>query len=415
MLPPVLEIYVIFHPGDATGLQIAHELFEHFHGTTFSGLIGGAVAVYFRSHAWPRGDGPPRIILLPEDEGSNGTRPAQLVVLVPVLSVSLARELETGGDWCEYMQRLIRAQASHPQRVAILPIWADNAQLEGSRLFGLFEQYQQVGTPLGGGGSEPPVELQCRDIAQGIVQFIGGAESRLQVFISHTGRTAPGEEDVPELIQLVKEIIGETHLRRFFDANDLQPGRNWDDTLRREAAKSALLSIRTDLYASRAWCQREMLIAKAAGMPIVILDSLGRGEERGSFLMDHLPRIPVREIDGRWSKPDIRRSLNLLVDECLKRAVWNLQRKLALDSGDLGVSWWAPHAPEPVTLAAWLQEQQQEGVTVVGETDLLILHPDPPLGLDERESLTRMVRLMGHRGGFEIMTPRGLAARGAYA
>ncbi|MEY2933853.1 MAG: hypothetical protein RL033_4602 [Pseudomonadota bacterium] len=29
-------------------------------------------------------------------------------------------------------------------------------------------------------------------------------------------------------------------------------------------------------------------------MPIVILDALGRGEPRGSFLLDHVPRIAVR-------------------------------------------------------------------------------------------------------------------------
>jgi len=45
-----------------------------------------------------------------------------------------------------------------------------------------------------------------------------------------------------------------------------------------------------------------MLIAKRAGMPIVILDAPVLGEERGSFLMDHVPRVPVRlEADRRKS------------------------------------------------------------------------------------------------------------------
>ena len=81
-----------------------------------------------------------------------------------------------------------------------------------------------------------------------------------------------------------------------------------------------------------------MLIAKRAGMPVVILDSLGHGEERGSFLMDHIPRIPVREAKGRWSKVDIRRGLNLLVDECLKRAIWGVQQSLAMNRDDLGIA-----------------------------------------------------------------------------
>ena len=64
-----------------------------------------------------------------------------------------------------------------------------------------------------------------------------------------------------------------------------------------------LLAIRTDLYASRDWCQREMLIAKRAGMPVVIMDALGRGEERGSFLMDHVPRVPLRPSAAGWMRP----------------------------------------------------------------------------------------------------------------
>src|SRR5258708_22783505 len=43
MLPPVLEIYIAWHPGDAPGRTIAGEIVEHFHGTAFTGLIGGAV------------------------------------------------------------------------------------------------------------------------------------------------------------------------------------------------------------------------------------------------------------------------------------------------------------------------------------------------------------------------------------
>jgi hypothetical protein len=156
-----------------------------------------------------------------------------------------------------------------------------------------------------------------------------------------------------------------------------------------------------------------MLTAKVAGMPIVILDSLGRGEERGSFLMDHLPRIPVREMNGEWSKADIRRGLNLLVDECLKQAVWRVQKDLAASRSDIEVGWWAPHAPEPITITHWLRDTASHPNFVLGQADLRVLHPDPPLGPDELQVLEDMLRLMGHDGAFEVTTPRGLAARGA--
>src|SRR5205814_710202 len=117
--------------------------------------------------------------------------------------------------------------------------------------------------------------------------------------------------------------------------------------------------------------------------------------------------------EAGWSKIDIRRSLNLLVDECLKRAIWAVQQSLVAARNDLRISWWAPHAPEPVTLVHWLRGRIEHGVSVLGDDDLRILHPDPPLGPDERDSLAEMVALMGHHGKLDVLTPRALSARGA--
>ncbi len=411
MLPPVLEIYVVHHPDDLGGAEAASQIFAHFHGTSFSGLVGGAIEVYARSHPWQIDHVMPRPIPYPDLAQPNGVPTARLVAVVPVLSLQLAQAVQR-TEWEPYIESLVDAQMRLPGQIGIFPLAVDEA-CNGSLLADLLQQHQRLAAPSGLGEQEPSQELLCRDLAQGIAQMILGSDARLQVFISHTRRTGSHEEDIPALIRIVREIIGDTRLSHFFDANDLQPGRDWDTELRQQAASSALLALRTDLYASRAWCQREMLIAKQAGMPVVILDSLGRGEERGSFIMDHIPRIPVRDIEGSWSKDDIRRGLNLLVDECLKRALWRVQQDLAANRQDLAIAWWAPHAPEPVTLAHWLRERQDAGQPVLGANALRILHPDPPLGPDERASLLELCSLMGHTGPLEIMTPRALSARGA--
>src|SRR5215467_4657050 len=49
VLPPILELYVVWHPGDAAGQAVAQQLIDHFRGSAYSGLIGGAVDVYVRS------------------------------------------------------------------------------------------------------------------------------------------------------------------------------------------------------------------------------------------------------------------------------------------------------------------------------------------------------------------------------
>jgi hypothetical protein len=150
-----------------------------------------------------------------------------------------------------------------------------------------------------------------------------------------------------------------------------------------------------------------MRIAKQAGLPVVILDALGRGEERGSFLMDHVPRVPVHGDKDGWRDADIRLGLNLLVDECLKRVLWRRQAEMAQGRPNLvDVAWWAPHAPEPLTLSNWLAEERAAG-RPHDAGDLVILHPDPPLGPDEKLVLEQIAARR-----LDIMTPRLLAARG---
>jgi len=235
---------------------------------------------------------------------------------------------------------------------------------------------------------------------------------RIQVFISHTKQASAPEEDVAGLVEAVVTTFGHTRLRFYFDARDLQPGEDWDEALRANAATGALLALRTDQYASREWCQREMVIAKRRGLPVVILDSLGQGEERGSYLLDHVARIPVTKTGGYWSSDQILRCLNHLVDECLKRALWLRQGILAQDRADLNVAWWAPHAPELLTLSEWLEDKMASGGIPPRDLPIRILHPDPPLGPEEVIALKRLVSLAGVPNELDIMTPRLLAARG---
>jgi hypothetical protein len=412
MLPPVLEIYVVWHPEDAGGAGLADELLRHFHGTAFTGLIGGAVEVYVRTAGWRGGgDDAPRPIPMPHLPTVNGVAHAQLTVVVPVLGNELAHAVQPGkGPWHEYALEILAGQRASPDRVAVFPMVLDRGAVEGTELGRLLNRFHGVGR--GSAGDEPEVDRRCRDLSQAITQFAGDiAQERLTVFISHTNQ--PGHPDhavVGDLIDTVRAIVGRTRLSEFFSTNALRVGVDWSEELTASAATSALLALRTDLYASRAWCQREMLVAKRAGMPVVVLDALGAGEERGSFLMDHVPRIPVRQRGGVWLEPDIRRGVNQLVDECLKRTLWLRQSGLAASRPDLGIDWWAPHAPEPVTLAAWLAAERAAGREPAGA--VRILHPDPPLGPDEKSALDQIAMIGGLSAPLDILTPRSLAARG---
>lgn len=408
MLPPVAEVYVVWHPDDTAGGEIARRILEHFHGTPFSGLVGGAVEVYARSRGWGGKADAPRPIPLPGGSPT-GLDVAGLVAVVPVLDQGLASAVESGrGPWWDYIRQIADQRTRFPNRVGVFPIVSDDAGVRETAAYRVLGQFQELGRYMPGYGDMWIGHL-LRDLTQGMAQLALGGQ-RLTVFVSHTYSAQHGEPMMSELISSVRSTIHDTRLREFFDASTLQPGEAWSESLRERAATSAMMAVRTDHYASRAWCQDEMLIAKRAGMPIVILDALTRGDERGSFLMDHVPRVPVRHVGEGWQQEAIVRSLALLVNECLKRALWWRQQQLAHSESDLHVAWWAPHAPEPATLVEWLT-REKTSLRLAADRPLRIMHPDPPLGPGETEVLAQLATLAGITAPLEIMTPRLLAAR----
>ncbi len=414
MLPPVLELYVVWHPDDRKGAKVANEFFEHFHGSAFTGLIGEAIEVFVRSQGWRSKDDAPRPIPSEQDPLPNGVEPAQFVAIVPLMGTGMAAGVESSaGPWYSYIEKMVQSAEEMSERIGLFPYLLDPGAVDGTVLGALLNPYQRIAvSPLDPDG-ESEETLRCRDLAQGVAQLLSKEEGRLTVFISHTKHHLPTPaEETAELIALVRQVVADTRLREFFDASDIQPGRDWGAELRSKAATSALVAIRTDLYSSREWCQREILLAKNAGMPIVTMDALQSGEERGSFLMDHVPRIPVRTTQGQWSKQDINQALNRLIDECLKRVLWIHQEELSRNTPGLDIAWWAPYAPEPLTLVHWLKEAERAGILPGEDTNIRILHPAPPLGPDEELVLQQLLSLYLQQGTLDIMTPRLLAARG---
>jgi len=411
VLPPVLEIYALWHPDDPVGEELAQELIDHFHGTAFSGLIGGAVEIYVRSAPWREPGGPPRPMPFQEPL-PYGLPSAELTVVVPFLGLGMASVVEAGDEgWTGYLQTLLAARSAEPYEIGVFPFVIDPAAVDGTALGELFVDIQRIGHPDDLAPADQAPRQRCRDLAQAIAQLADGpGDEVLTVFISHT-KKATGEEGESHVLRIdrVRRAIQHTHLREYFDASDLQPGVDWAEELRAKSATSALLGVRTDLYATREWCQREVSVAKRAGMPVVMIDALQGGEERGSFLMDHVPRVAGHpEADG-ISEAAILEALGVLVDECLKRELWRRQLALSGDE-DLEVAWWAPHAPEPLTFVDWIHQARSEEELPAGK--LRILHPDPPLGPDELAALVEIASIAGLEDGIEVLTPRGLAARG---
>ena len=217
MLPPVLEIYVVWHPDDTEGGRLAEWLLAHFRGTPYAGLVGGAVEVYARSVPWgPDSDSPrplPFHVPLP-----HGLPPARVTAVVPVVGARLARAVEDEcSDWRAYLANMRTIAETSPAPIGVFPVrLRGSVDGELARLIGDLQQLDRV-------SAEDPATL-CRELSQSIAQLVHDPfGDRLTVFISHTKRHSPAEEPdyVDDLVARVRETIGATHLQTYFDAADV--------------------------------------------------------------------------------------------------------------------------------------------------------------------------------------------------
>jgi hypothetical protein len=398
---PILEVYVVWHPRDGTlGRQASGAIASHFHTATFSGLAGGAVEVYMRSEGWARSAGPPRPLPI-TTRYPHGLPGAEFTAIVPVLGTWMARAVRDDPEWSRYVREIFESHGK--DGVGVYPLRDPASELGGSELLELSDHVKALSD-----GSARDATTLCRELAQAVTQSLDrsdGERDRIQVFVSHTKHQSIQEldEDGPRLFDEVRKVISDTRLGHFFDASDMQSGELVQSQIDAELGHGAVLAIRTDRYSGRAWTQHEMLVAKRGDLPIVTLHALRGGEDRGSFLMDHVPSVPC-DLDD--PAPAILRALNRIVDEALKRSLWRAQ---SVYIGDGGFDWLPVHAPEPVTLVRWLRGHRD---AAGDDPHVWILHPDPPLGPQERDVIVELCALAGFTENVDVLTPRTFAARG---
>lgn len=404
MFLPILEIYIIRDFKDEKGSELADKIIGHFRGSPYTGLIQGAVEVFDLHQGWYGDDGPPRPIPSDRNPLPNNLEQARFTAIVPILGIELAQSVQGNDSWKNYVNEIVQLIEDDPQRFSIFPVLVNgnhSSQIHVSYLYNRLGRYQAI--------RFSSHDSLCLDLTQGIAQWLLKERERITVFISHAKHNDNASNRYTnDLIQSILYIIQKTHLDKFFDAIELQPGCDWEKKLCKNAATSAFLGLRTDSYFGRQWCQKEILIAKSQGMPVVILAALDQGDRRGSFLLDHVPIIPVRfNESGALNENHILRAINLLIDGCLKRALWSHQKDLFTSRSFVQPAWWAHQPPEPMTLVHWFAANQS--CLPVG--DIKVLHPEPSLLPSEQSVLQQMFFFMSGRV-LDLMTPRQMASRG---
>ena len=209
----------------------------------------------------------------------------------------------------------------------------------------------------------------------------------VMLFLSHA--KADGEE----LAKTLRNFIESTSaVQSFFDANDIAPGFNFQSELEGNIERSVLVVLQTDSFASRAWCRREVLWAKRKGCPLIIINAVERGEERGFPYLGNAPSLRIQSVDDTWCRKIIRMALKEMLSHLWFRENLKTLVSVGLVLKDMEAY---PSPPEIVTLLT-----REHGNEVAG-----IIYPDPPLGREELDLLYAV------RPNLDITTPISSVAK----
>lgn len=139
----------------------------------------------------------------------------------------------------------------------------------------------------------------------------------------------------------------------------------------RSAPDYVLIAVRSDDFALRPDCQRDLITAKRLNLPIVVVDICVRGERRSSPYAGNAPTMMWRD------NPD--EILRLAVVECLRRVHFDLVARRVLENARLPTDTLPLGRPPELLDTA--------GGVLSRSGTRTILHPDPEVPVAERELL----------------------------
>jgi len=192
-------------------------------------------------------------------------------------------------------------------------------------------------------------------------------------------------------------------LQSFYDADDLPAGSNWQKELERGVDSSLIVMLRTEIYDSRYWCQKEVLWADEYATPAVLVEArTGLQHSAGSLPFDRVPfvRIP----DG-----NLLRVLFLALREGLRFLLFMRRVEEMKRSGELPAQVELRVFSFPPSMSALLRACQSITASNPPEqVPRLILYPDPALRAGVYEAALALVEKYAPQT--RLVTPNTLAA-----
>lgn len=220
---------------------------------------------------------------------------------------------------------------------------------------------------------------------------------KMCMFVSHA--KLDGQPLALALTTMIKSLPG---FEGFYDAQDIPWGADWRRVLESGVRESILIVLRTEIYESRAWCQREMMLADEYASPLIVVDlrnAMIAPPSQLSFDRAPLVRIPDGNLyrvifmalrEGLRARLHVR-TVQALVDD----------RKLDRTALRLVVRRPTMNALRATCLAA------------MPTTELVIVYPDPPMYQGELDAANALVA--SYSRNFRLTTPQTLMVSGEAA
>lgn len=210
----------------------------------------------------------------------------------------------------------------------------------------------------------------------------------IRLFISHAKKDLPSDPAAiaEGPVKAILATLTQLPVRGWYDSADIPPGGRFPDEIQNGVLNSsALVAVLTDNWSSREWCRRELLEAKLAARPLVLVDAI---EARVIRLFPYLGnavtlrwRAAIASFDTTdalwidrktaWEAEDAALVIETALLEALRYQYEH--RRLLRSIGQKEVALGTP--PEALTLA-----HLPAGTTRVW-------YPDPPLGREELDRL----------------------------
>jgi hypothetical protein len=395
-----LQVHVLFHPHSQSARRLARHLYVLLNGPSTD--LGPRIPVRFG-----QGDDGNGLPTLP----GPGIERALVVVLVDARMVRSATEAdrESADGWARLVEDLLdRYPTDQPGACSVLLVALDSAA------FTLSDRLQRISFVRldvhGPRHLEFHMIIACLRLLQGRPATEETSRDALppsdvELFLSHAKRDLPREVWRGPMAALQTALTA-VPLKAWRDSSEIRPGADFEEHINTAVrGASAVVVVLTDTYSSREWCRREVLAAKAAGCPVVVVDAIESQVVRLFPYIGNAPTVRWRAALAEATHPDHQpepagtrehweaEDAETVVLVTLLEALRHLHECARLHSSAEGSDLVLGTPPEAITVAA-----AEDGTTRV-------LYPDPPLGREELHLVTRL------RPDLDVVTPLQRLAR----